>query len=630
MQRFEIIDKCEENLQKANEIVERHDINQIVKIMTRPLINRINRIKEICSIEKYNLCFVGRVGIGKSTAIANLLGLVDDSKMVEGYKIVDIPLLKTAEGRTTLCETIFQLNSTVDTYIEIERLEPNIFKELVDDYCSVLFTDSNEEKVRSSLEVHRVIGNMSNFSKKDKDSQIQYIKDVLSEDDIEDKDLKILIKNAIFKQINYENRTNIKFTYPKDRNIKDWIKQTLLDINEGVLADVPYPSKIILSLNEEDYKIDFPNFIHIVKDTRGIDGEGVREDIIEMCKDISNICIICDELTGYGNIVSDSFLKNQFIIKNNDLKFRNFVMGIEQGAKLSRVNGADGRENGKDKKREEAIANWNNICLDKNNMFFYNSYLGIKYDSDEYEIISIDFEKYHNERMSLIKNIESKLIFMYDEFSNELSIINRQLGNFLSNSIENSHKEKLWEIKDAVRKINGKLNDKHDLLYSRLEKQVRSEISAGVVRASVNRSGMYENFDIYVQAKDISFEEFDESCKAPLYHIEEELIRVFSNMDMMDEALQQAIKYKTDELYYRFREKNATDYYFILKEGIFKDICWELMKTFWGNKISGLKYRDRIADELFRVIKNKDILRSIIEMKNTYSFFSELYDFMDF
>ncbi len=63
---------------KAENIIEEinndNDRHIIIKRMAQQINNRINDIQEICSVDKYNLYFNGKVAIGKSTTVCNLFG----------------------------------------------------------------------------------------------------------------------------------------------------------------------------------------------------------------------------------------------------------------------------------------------------------------------------------------------------------------------------------------------------------------------------------------------------------------------------------------------------------------------------------------------------------------------------
>lgn len=633
MHKYEVLEKCNENLLKANEILNNENIDAIIKIMTNPLINRISTIKEICSVEKYNLCFIGSVGVGKSTAITNLLGLIDQEQLLEGHKLMDIPLLKTGEGRTTLCETVISFVEDKPSSIDIDALSYDDFKELVDNFCLISIKSidtSSDEKIKCSNEIQRAIRNMSEFPRNNDEKQLEYVQKELGSEYNNEKDFLTQVKNAILKKIDYHNRVQTHYTYDNKESIEKWIKTISAKLNDGEISSAPYPAKLYLTLNKNDFKVSIPSFINRVHDTRGIDGEAVREDIINFCKDINNFCIICDDIKNYGNIISESFLRNQFIPKNKDLKYRNFVMGIEQNAQLKKVNEATGRESGKDLKKDEAENMWKNkVCLDRDNMFFYNSFYGIKYDSDEQEIISVEKDAYENEKEAVVRNLENQLYKMYENYSNELADINHQLSIFGKNNIEETHKIKLAEIRTSITECLIKLQSNHNIFNERLENEVRHSIHAGTIRASVNQHGKYYNYNIYDQAKDVSYEEFDKTCKEPLFYIDKEFSRIFDDSNMMEDALHKAIKYKTDELFTKYREKNASDYHDILEENIYNEQCWNIMAQFWGNKIPGIKYRDRVADLLFRTIKDNNVLPKIIQNKNTNKFFEDLSLFID-
>jgi len=70
MSQKAVLTKCEENINKAHKILENPNVNNINKVMISPLLERVKKIQKICSVNSYNLCFIGKVEIGKSTAIS--------------------------------------------------------------------------------------------------------------------------------------------------------------------------------------------------------------------------------------------------------------------------------------------------------------------------------------------------------------------------------------------------------------------------------------------------------------------------------------------------------------------------------------------------------------------------------
>ena len=77
----------------------------IARELARRIRKQIVALEGKCNIEKYNLLFNGEVGIGKSTAICHLTGLIDGDCLKKGEETDRLPLLKTGSGRTTVCET---------------------------------------------------------------------------------------------------------------------------------------------------------------------------------------------------------------------------------------------------------------------------------------------------------------------------------------------------------------------------------------------------------------------------------------------------------------------------------------------------------------------------------------------
>ena len=102
-------------------------------------------------------------------------------------------------------------------------------------------------------------------------------------------------------------------------------------------------------------------------------------------------------------------------------------------------------ESGKDIKKTEAVEKWKNVCLDEENLDFYNAYFGIKYDNENI-ILNVDYDTYNREQKMLFAQIENMLSNMYKYYSEELKTINKQLNAFAQNRIKEEHKVKFLQI----------------------------------------------------------------------------------------------------------------------------------------------------------------------------------------
>lgn len=78
--RENVIEKCRQALEMADELLVNEKKHVVVRKLAQNAKDRLKVIEEICGVEKYKLCFIGDVGIGKSTAISHLTGLVDDAE----------------------------------------------------------------------------------------------------------------------------------------------------------------------------------------------------------------------------------------------------------------------------------------------------------------------------------------------------------------------------------------------------------------------------------------------------------------------------------------------------------------------------------------------------------------------
>lgn len=634
MGRENILIKCEENIETVCGLTNNSSINPIIKIMIEPIKERIDRINEICQVDKYTLTFIGPIGVGKSTAISNLIGLIDES-ILKTYQqsehtLQDIPLLKTAEGRTTLCETVITLSDSDSCSVKIDALPLQEFELLIEQFCLYIDKQScNDEKSECPIEIRRVITNMAKIPNNISDSQVMtnYINQTFDQN----AEKTYTLKDAIIKNINYSERKvlSVAFNFNNEQgDISTWLKKTMSEINNGENDLMPFPKKIDINISKASISQELPEYIVAIQDTRGMDQIAVRDDILDCCYDLSKICIICDSITSYGNIISNTFLKNHYILQNSDLKHRCILLGLEKGAQLKKANGASGRETGKDIKKREALDLWNNtLCLENENLSFYNSFLGISYDQDE-NINGFDKQKYELEKSNVFNNIKQLNTNMYEAYNYELKEIYEQLITFSKNEVNDEQKKKLCELKAIVVSCKKDLTIVYDKCLKSLESEVRKQVNASCLRASVSRNGEYYNYNIYSNIANFCFSEFDNSCQKHLYYIVKTVSELLDNSIEIEKALKIALKLQIENLYRKFRDKDSQDFKNIMKQNLQMDPVWKEMSTYWGDGKSTKKYRDRIADELFEKIKNKNISQAIYSQKNALIFFDELSNFL--
>lgn len=618
MLREDVIKMCEENKNQLLSIDTNVHISQLIKEMAKPIKLRIERIQEVCSIQEYTLCFIGEVGVGKSTAIANLLGLTIDMDNIEGQKVDDISLMPTAAGRTTACETTIILDGSEEVKVQIEKMGVEEFEKIVSQYADFVLKLNPEESEKLPTEIRRIIRNMSRFPEDDGlEEQENYI---ISGKTIDNLDKKAQLVSALLTNINYENR-NKSVLICNENNFKGWMKKTLSELNKGTLEDVPYPLSVTLYINRENIAPNIPKFITKIKDTRGIDGKSTRDDIISCCNDIGSICILCDSVPKFGNIISDSFLKNQFVDSNIDIKYRSILLGLEKNNELEDVNDAGGRETGKRKKVKETRGNFQGIYFEERNMLFYDSFIGLSYDN-KHKITGFEETEYVHERDAFFKKLNESVDCMYNGYGDELEMLNGTLCTFRKNSVNDEQNQKLKLLGTIINDCKGEYTAKHETVLKELDISMRN-INASILRASVNRNGEYYNYNLYSEVENFNLNCFDDSVNNHKYYIQKQIEEIFNSNDSLENALITAIKYKLRQEFHNYRSKDSADFREAVYKGLISNPIWGSSKMpSWGDRKGN--YRGRVADPIITEIHNLQIVSTVIGKQNIPNFYDSL------
>lgn len=239
--REEVLEQCRRAIELADDLLKDENKRGIVHELARNIKKRAGAIEEKCSAEKFNLYFNGEVGVGKSTAICHLTGLVDKNCLKEGGKIDGLPLLKTASGRTTVCETRIAPTEG-PSRIEITKLPEEEFRVYVSEFCDKF----DDPKTEIPSEVMRVICNMSGFPWQGGRPKMEEsdITDYLEKSGAEGLDItKENLFAVISRNINYVNRNLMEIRFSEGR-FEDWLRELMIKINDGKIPEVPFPEQI--------------------------------------------------------------------------------------------------------------------------------------------------------------------------------------------------------------------------------------------------------------------------------------------------------------------------------------------------------------------------------------------------
>ncbi len=193
----------------------------------------------------HTIAFIGKVGVGKTTAISKLLNLINNN----GQEV-----LQTGGGRTTICEV--EICDSNTTFIKIEPYSNSEIKKYLKEFSLYIENKAlekssiqNKEAFTLSSEIERTLRNMlklkikrfkNNGISKRIDEAIELYKRYNSKDKF--------YQNLI-ERIDLPNR-NITELFFFGLNDKEWIKNNFKAINNGNNENISLPKKIIINYNK--------------------------------------------------------------------------------------------------------------------------------------------------------------------------------------------------------------------------------------------------------------------------------------------------------------------------------------------------------------------------------------------
>lgn len=599
--------------QRWRELLKKLPSNNRMKISIEEDLERHKQLAQHLTDKAFDLSFIGAVGVGKTTAISYLQGLLDkDNK----------PLLRVSSGRTTLCEVKIECGQDYEILIEPCSLDE--LKSYLYDFGSYLYESAKEDtsegenedqSIDLTEEYKKALRNMCGIKKSSikvdgKRKTIDPSKELAKRFETKDDFIQELLKRA-----HLENRNKVHFRPKKTDNGPEWLKSTFKDINHCSLPDIGLPKRIQIKIPKRILNTD--NYDLSIIDTKGVDQNIVRPDIEQSLQDSKTITVLCSLFSDAPSATVVNIINMALDSGINKKKLINecIILVLDKVGEAENVD--DGEDIVEDKNlgrefKQEAIFDFlKEKGLEGMTILFYDSH------QDDSEII---VDKFKTKVEAALKSIEKEFrmnsaayLLFADEAKGKL----------------NPAREKLRErIEDWLKEASCHLPTLNKFYLESNNSMSRYHVSS--VRASMNRAGKWHNYNLYLEFAHAARQQLvnqirkledkleglvDDLSKqdslADIHSLIEQIRSVskecFSNM--YNNVYRLAHHELESELYDTSELMN----YFYLREEHNPNDIWVKIFNEWGR---GTGYRNRVQDHFTTWFKTNDRYLSIEDKIN--------------
>jgi len=553
----------------------------------QPLLNQLQMLKtnlqssrEYLLSKDHHIAFIGSIGVGKTTAICGILGLVDEKGGTA---------LSTSSGRTTLCEV--EIRRGEKTRILISPCSSDETQSHLRDFVDVLRmrqegrAHDDSDAVSMSSEVERCVRNMIGLpvrTAKSPDGTIKRTDEAL--------DLYKKLGNPAafleeaFKRLRLDERVTTELLCD-NADVTGWIKDNFGQINHGKHPKTPMPQRVVIELAKPLFSEPELNISLI--DTKGLDGNVEREDIDRQFRNNRAVCVVCSKFNDAPEQSIQDLLKH--------LTESGLAQQITQQTQLLILDRNEEAENMLAEDGPVASAEEGRVVR----LSQIQDTLRTRLKLADQHFPKIQF---FDAKKNDANDTEHSLLRMI------VSLRQRRIDqiNGIAEAVEeiSKHREKA-QAKAAFEHVSGAIHswaqasrkrfaEIHQIYKSLVDDMTTTEVYASSIRAAVNRQGNWGNFDFYyklaVAARKKSVTSFGEAV--------DEIRLVLGNFERQPELkaahpfirqLLHAVNERMEQLYELAASMGRNAY-----EGTMKsdDPFWIEQKSEWGQ---GPGYKNRIA-----------------------------------
>lgn len=481
-------------LAKLNEMRRDPDLKAVflrqVDLYEKELLRLVGQL----SSRDQQIAAIGGIGVGKSTALAKMIGLT-----VTGVEKLDKQIvLETGGGGITLCEV--HIVQGPQYGIRIVSRSDDAIRRDVEDFAEYLFNathsegettaaeDDDGDPLSLTKEVVRAIRNMAGLTEKKekkredggKRLRIDPAKELASEySSVQELAIHILTEMKLL----HRNRRDAWCPESHKGSEAEWLQEMFMQINNCRHPDFTMPQKIEVIVPQAILgSTEIP--LRII-DTKGIDRAAERKDLECHFDDPRTLVILCSRFNDAPEVQLQTLLRRAKEAGHRDLDRQALVLILPRpeealAVKYDDGNPVDDDEEGYDLKREQVQMRLSQQGLPNLPVEFYNA----REESNEkirtriVELVRAQ-RRYFAEQISQLSravtnletnraNVQTRLVFEH--------VMSHLLTWIRSNS----------EIDFSIEDVEETLIDAID-----------STRYASTVRASVRRQGDWYNLDYY-------------------------------------------------------------------------------------------------------------------------------------
>lgn len=535
----------------------------------------LNRIFSFLFNLNHRIVFVGAVGVGKTETICRLLNLTVDGKS----------LLTVGSGRTTVAQVNIKKGSSFRILIE-KYSEDEILK-FAEDFCSNIwdrvhnsddFNSGNAKEEILPSEIEKVLRNFSGL-KKDFNKKIDSAEDFAKKFDnkkdfINEFELKLKLKKRIITEIEFESF----------KDLQDGFKK----INTGNFDGVSLPRIVHIVIPSSPSILFLEPFNLELIDTKGIDDSAYRSDLDLLIRDPRSLVVFCSSFNDAPN-QSISNLIEQIWVSSEDkslITHQSTIFALHKNKEAEDVLDDNGdplgsRESGYNRKKSEI-----------------QDYMNKRYKSSSfpitiYDALFDDADKTANDLLNLLNDIRNNHI---DRAKEIFDSVNQLISNIKTNEKRINQKvyERLspWLQAQKNQKI---VKESIDQITQSLIITLASNKHPGIIRASINRNGIYDSLNFYSQlgfgCRLASLQYFS-SVKAEFNNLIGSMLadENFSKVHKSLKEIQIFFSSEFENVLSKISELGFISY----KNGMFSSDKWINLKNYWGK---GTGYTQKVIDK---------------------------------